>query len=220
MEGFLAGSISGFFQILVGHPFDTFKIWLQTGEKNRKIGYLYNGIKYPLYSNCLVNSVLFGTSYSLEKHISNPFVSGFFTGVATSFICCPVELFKIREQCHLSIPKSISQWYRGYNVTLLRESISCSLYIGVYDYCYQREKYSSFVSGGIAGVSSWLFTHPIDTIKTRIQRGQINTISEGLHSKDLWKGLSVNILRALIVNSIGFYIYQYWIDYFQEKNRK
>lgn len=213
MEGFVAGSISGFFQILIGHPFDTYKIWLQTGEKNRKIRYLYNGIKYPLYTNCLVNSILFGTSYSLEKYINNPFITGFITGIATSFICCPVELLKIKRQCLLPNPSSISQWYRGFNITLLRESISCSLYIGIYDYCYKREKYNSFISGGIAGVSSWLFTHPIDTIKTRIQSGQINTINQGLYSKHLWKGLSFTIVRALMVNSIGFYIYQYCIDY-------
>ena len=217
MEGFLAGSISGFVQILIGHPFDTYKIWLQTGEKKNH-RYLYNGIKYPLYTNCLVNSILFGSSYNLEKKINNPFLTGFLTGIATSFICCPVELLKIREQCLLSTPKSISQWYRGFNITLLRESISCSLYIGIYDYCYKREKYNSFISGGISGVSSWLFTHPIDTIKTRIQRGQINSIYQGINSKNLWNGLSINLLRAIIVNSCGFYIYQYSIDKYKKYN--
>ena len=33
MDGFTAGNISGLAQIIVGHPLDTYKVWLQSGTK-------------------------------------------------------------------------------------------------------------------------------------------------------------------------------------------
>ena len=213
MEGFIAGSVSGFIQILIGHPFDTYKTWLQTNQKNRNIKNIYFGIKYPLYNNCVINSILFGTNNTLSKYISNPYITGFLTGIPTSIICCPVELFKIRKQCYLSKPKTFSEYFIGFRATLLRESIGCSIYLGSYDYLYKDMGYNSLYSGGISGVLCWFLTHPIDTIKSRIQQGKIKNIKEGLTSKNLWKGISFSLYRALLVNSIGFYIYQNTFNY-------
>ena len=205
MEGFISGSFSGLVQIIVGHPLDTYKIWLQNSEKNKNLKHLYRGIQYPLYTNCLINSVLFGTNNLASKYISNPWITGFITGIATSFICTPVELFKIRRQCYLPPPNN---WFLGYRATLMRETIGCSLYIGIYDYLYQKKKYSCLFSGGVAGISCWFLTHPIDTIKTRIQTGQTSNIIKGFTEKGLWNGLTHTLVRAFLVNSIGFWVYQ------------
>ena len=63
-------------------------------------------------------------------------------------------------------------------------------------------------SGGIAGICSWLFTYPMDVIKTRIQSGETNTIYQSYIKGNLFRGLSVCLLRSFIVNSIGFFIYE------------
>ena len=34
MDAYISGSLSGFVQIFLGHPFDTYKVWSQTGQKN------------------------------------------------------------------------------------------------------------------------------------------------------------------------------------------
>ena len=65
-----------------------------------------------------------------------------------------------------------------------------------------------FLAGGFAGIFSWFFTFPIDTIKTRIQNGSSKTIKDAYKKGNLWSGLSFCISRAFFVNGIHFYIYE------------
>ena len=68
---------------------------------------------------------------------------------------------------------------------------------------------NNLISGGLAGITSWTITYPIDTIKTRIQSKHIS-FSKAIKQYNLFKGLSVSLLRAFIVNSVGFYTYEYF----------
>jgi solute carrier family 25 carnitine/acylcarnitine transporter 20/29 len=211
---FIAGSISGFSQIIVGHPFDTYKIWLQSNNSKNKIKYnlknlkcLYRGIKYPIYTNCLINGIMFGCNHNFYNYTKNHWISGFLTGLLTGFICGPMELYKIRKQTNLTYPKN---WRIGLPITILRESIACSIYFGSFDYF--NNYYSIFISGGLAGLFGCAIPHPIDTIKTRIQSNLstipiINIIKKG----NLYSGFLYTCIRALIVNSIGFPVYHFFI---------
>ena len=53
---------------------------------------------------------------------------------------------------------------------------------------------NNLISGGLAGITSWTITYPIDTIKTRIQN---ISFSKAIKQYNLFKGLSVSLLRAL-----------------------
>lgn len=212
MDSFIAGSISGFFQIIVGHPLDTYKVWLQTNQINKikpNLNNLYRGIRYPLYSNCLLTSILFCSNDYVSGYCKNQWITGAFSGIATSIICCPVDVFKITSQN--KVLRNIS-YIRGYTPTLYREILGNSIYFGGYDYLYNKTKYSSFVSGGLAGVASWFITHPIDTVKTRIQSYRVDTIKQALLLGNIWNGVGFSITRAFIVNSVGFYVYQNILD--------
>ena len=81
-----------------------------------------------------------------------------------------------------------------------------------YDFCYEKNNYNPFISGGIAGLANWTVTYPIDTIKTRQTAHNIN-IYDALKMGNLWKGYLPCALREIIVNSYGFNIYQYTHDY-------
>lgn len=73
--------------------------------------------------------------------------------------------------------------YLGFYPTLLRETMAMATYFGIYEMVWRecdkyepKEKFSthqkmliSFFGGGLAGSGSWLFTYPIDYIKTLIQ---------------------------------------------------
>lgn len=69
--------------------------------------------------------------------------------------------------------------YLGFCPTLLREVIALGLFFTSYDWLmrfYSDDGHpanahivTAFFAGGIAGGSSWLFTYPIDYIKTLIQ---------------------------------------------------
>ena len=60
---------------------------------------------------------------------------------------------------------------------------------------------NSFISGGIAGILSWLIPYPIDTIKSRIQIGY--SLKKSIKLGNYYKGLNFCLLRAFLVNGIG-----------------
>jgi hypothetical protein len=81
--------------------------------------------------------------------------------------------------------------------------------------------YMAFFAGGLAGSNSWLFTYPIDYIKTIMQSQNIEKMKykgslecavkqyrlEGYRT--FFKGLGITMLRAFPVNGIAFFSYEY-----------
>ncbi|XP_064536961.1 mitochondrial basic amino acids transporter isoform X2 [Drosophila montana] len=118
---FIAGLFGGAAGVLVGHPFDTVKVHLQTDDpKNPKykgtihclktilmldnIRGLYRGISSPMMGIGLVNAIVFGVYGNIQRLSDNPnslmshFWAGATAGIAQGFICSPMELAKTRLQ--------------------------------------------------------------------------------------------------------------------------
>lgn len=81
---------------------------------------------------------------------------------------------------------------------------------------------ASALAGGCTGGLTWAFVYPFDIIKTRIQTAPMNTpIAERrIHTvcrriieregwRNLFRGLSVTVVRAFPVNGIIFPVYEY-----------
>ena len=64
-------------------------------------------------------------------------------------------------------------------------------------------------AGGVAGVAYHLVTYPIDTVKTNMQTGMTfkNALQKTLDVQKL-KGYKVVLLRAALVNSCSFMVYE------------
>ena len=65
--------------------------------------------------------------------------------------------------------------FKGLNITFLREGLGFGIYFSTYEWL-TRNNDSKPIStlhllgaGGTAGAASWLFTYPLDVIKSRIQ---------------------------------------------------
>jgi len=200
-SSFIAGIASGIAQTILGHPLDTIKVKLQNNYnfnysilKSTKISTkIFNGITPVLLSNSLLTGIQF---YSY-KHYS-PLMVGFISATLTT----PIEYYKIQKQMHGKYPKKIPN---GFGITFLRELIGLNSYFILQEYL--EKPYGIFISGGIAGSTSWLLTYQIDTIKTRIQAGDsfINAYNKGNFNK----GITFCLLRAFLVNSFGFLAAKY-----------
>lgn len=81
----------------------------------------------------------------------------------------------------------IAGLYLGFNITLLREVVALSEYFGVYEYFMRvfspdgddsskTPMMAAFFAGGLAGSTSWLFSYPLDYIKTVIQSQHLESI--------------------------------------------
>ena len=209
---YLIGTSVGFAQVTIGYPFDTMKVNYQNGYLRRLTAReLMRGIRYPIIGSCLSNTLFFGNYEILYKNTNNILLSGFITGFIGAIFLNPFEYRKVNEQNALRTKGSnycnVKSLYGGLSYTIARESIANAVYFSSYYYSRDELKLNSFISGGIAGVNSWIWTYPIDTIKTRKQlnlnRGLMDIIKEG----SLFKGLHIALFRAFIVNGVGFYVF-------------
>ena len=80
---------------------------------------------------------------------------------------------------------------------------------------------AAFFAGGIAGMSSWVFTYPIDYVKTLVQSdhhdnrkfksaidcARMRYRADGLRC--FFTGLGVTMLRSFPVNGIGFLTFEW-----------
>ena len=181
--------------------------------------HLFKGVKYPLFVSTFYNSQIFGLYNICKKYGFNDFSSGFISGGILSSILTPFELYKIKEQTtlqnthknnNLNNNLKFTNLFIGFKYTFWRESLATGLYFHSYNYCKKNEtlKNYPFISGGIAGLTSWLFTYPIDTIKTNYQINPKLNLLKIINEKPLFNGLGFCLLRAFIVNGVSFAIYE------------
>uniref|UniRef100_A0A182Q4N7 Mitochondrial carnitine/acylcarnitine carrier protein n=1 Tax=Anopheles farauti TaxID=69004 RepID=A0A182Q4N7_9DIPT len=130
---FAAGCLGGCAGVLVGFPFDTVKVHLQTqNHKNplyrgtydcfRKIIVregvhgLYRGMSSPMAGVAVVNAIVFGVYGNIQRRTSNPdslyshFLAGTAAGLAQSFVCSPMELIKTRLQLQDNLPRAAERF--------------------------------------------------------------------------------------------------------------
>jgi solute carrier family 25 carnitine/acylcarnitine transporter 20/29 len=222
---YFIGNIVGICQVIIGHPFDTLKTNIQNSHGItifiKHPLKLYQGIKYPLITNGINTSILFGNYDYIYKKTNNRIISGMLTGAIGSLIITPFDYRKIHIQyygtkhdsimmqkySHETLINKITRYYTGIGYTLCRETISIPVYFG--SFYYLNEHINPFLAGGIAGCNSWLCTYPIDTLKTRKQLLEKGTVWELIKMGNLFNGLFITLLRAFIVNGSSFLMYDY-----------
>ena len=92
-------------------------------------------------------------------------------------------------------------------MTFARESLAFGIYFTTYDYFKETHSFPIPIAGAIAGVSNWSFTYPLDVIRNR-QIAMDVTVSQACNMGSLFKGLNYCLVRAVIVNSTAFYVYE------------
>lgn len=119
--------------VLVGFPFDTVKVHLQTqNHRNplyrgtydcfRKIVVregvhgLYRGMSSPMAGVAVVNAIVFGVYGNIQRRTANPdslyshFLAGSAAGLAQSIVCSPMELIKTRLQLQDNLPRAAERF--------------------------------------------------------------------------------------------------------------
>lgn len=73
--------------------------------------------------------------------------------------------------------EGIGGFYRGLGITAVREAPAFGIYFGSYEWMISSFKRDGqlvgalpiLLAGGLSGICSWVFTYPIDVVKTRLQ---------------------------------------------------
>lgn len=213
MKDILAGGISGIAQTTVGYPLDTIKVLTQNNMsmKSLSIRQLYRGVLYPMQSSVLSNSIVFSMNKRLKDKGHHSFINGFISGVCVTPFVYFYDKAKISRQVGNNINIEMYKNMRGITMTLARESIAFGIYFMSYDNC-REHNISIPISGAIAGVANWSLTYPFDVIRNRQLAMKIN-IKEAFKLGNLYRGLEYCLLRAVIVNSIAFSVYENAYNY-------
>lgn len=218
-----------------------------------------NSLLYMSYNRSLklLDSSIFDPTKLAGVDLSKIWLAGAVGGLASWAVSAPSELVKCRVQ--LGVDGNQSSWqvfknvvakdgirglYMGGVVTSLRDSIGYGFYFWSYELSKrlllsrQSDPFLAptmvevLVSGGIAGVVTWMSIYPLDAIKTRVQtQTQVGLIpesapllkpagerrtslqiaramyrTEGLRA--FYSGLGVCSLRAFVVNAVQWYTYE------------
>lgn len=110
--------------------------------------------------------------------------------------------------------------FKGLGVTGVRELLGCGLYFATYEALTRRNPGEApmgtmglLIAGGLTGTVSWVFTYPLDVIKTRLQVSTTKYCNffdcarksireEGLVC--LTRGLTPTLIRAFPTNAVTF----------------
>lgn len=212
MEEILYGAFSGFAQNMIGLPLDSIKIWKQTGKPilYKNILRYYHGFSYTMTSQVICNSSMFYILNKADKMINNKYISGFATGVIITPLVFSFDVAKVLNQISntpLKIRLNDIIKSKGKLTTLSRESLALNIYFGIY-YDLKNQGISNFNAGGFAGMCNWFITYPLDIIRNRQIAYQIN-FKKAYYMGNLTNGLFTCLLRAYIVNAVGFQTYEY-----------
>ena len=211
MEHYYAGLISGLFQTLIGHPFDTYKTWRQNSSQlkkpNMSLQNLYKGIKYPLVQAPFLCGIGFGVYDNIYSQTKSTYIAGSISGLIGSLIMTPLDYYKIKRQQQLT-DVYWKNSYKNLRIVAMREVPANTIYFTTYNKMREKDV-PIMLSGSIAGTTSWLLTYPLDTIKTKMQAGITRSISETIKQGKLWVGVKPCLIRAFFVNGIGFYVYEH-----------
>ena len=183
---------------------------------------LFRGILFPLTTNSIIGSFLFYNYKSIQdiqkNNTEQSFYVNFTSGVASGMLVSPfiyyITSFKLFKQVNqpITINKLISK--NGLITTIMREGLAFGIYFSSYDYCMEVIGLNSFLSGGISGMLNWSITYPIDTIRNR-QIVHSCSLFDAIQKGNLYNGYSITLSRALLVNGVGFYVYELAKSHFQ-----
>jgi solute carrier family 25 (mitochondrial carnitine/acylcarnitine transporter), member 20/29 len=227
MNDFTTGFIAGAAGTIVGHPFDSVKVYSQLYQYNSNwkscksiadkfgpIGF-FNGVTSSLFSRALTKGVIFSTyERALRlKPLSNfdyyqrLAAAGIISGVSCALISAPIEYVKIQNQLGFRFYKQIQQTGLskinfGLKQTLLRDCPYYGIYFPLYDYL---KKNNVPMAGGFVGCISWAAVYPFDSLKSREQsKNSIKLVSK---YRGLYKGLLPTMIRAFPVHYTTLIVY-------------
>jgi solute carrier family 25 carnitine/acylcarnitine transporter 20/29 len=185
----LGGFAGGVGLCLVGHPFDTVKLRLQTGRHatvpdacraiwgERGPAGFYVGVASPLCLQMVFRSWLFA-SFQVAKDVvghENVFTAGALTGCSAAVVESPMLLLMNQAQArNVSVRQAAADLVaangvrfatQGMFATAVRNVPSNSLYLGVFSELNGNRGWHPLAAGAVGGVAYWVVTYPLDAVR-------------------------------------------------------
>ena len=204
MHEFLCGIIIGLTQTIIGHPFDTMKVWYQNKVQYNqpKLNYknLYKGLKIPLLQNPLIIGTTLYTNNRLYNYSNNIYISSFCSGLASSILYTPFDYYKINIQQQQDV--FLKNSYKKIHIVTIHE-VPANMIFFISYFKFKEMQINNHISGGISGLICTLFVYPINTIKTRMQTNINISLKECISKGKLYSGIQFSICRSIVCGIFG-----------------
>ena len=235
----IPGFIQGITRVTISYPFDVMKVNMQKLiHNNIKESFLkiyktdpykfYRGSSLCYFTVGIERSIQYSVIEKMNKKNINPYISGLIMSIFSSIYQIPVQYLTTNiaiknnninlKKYIVDIFKNKTNMYKGYFIETPKNILGSTIFLG--SYYTLRNKFGENnkiapLYGAISGISVWIITFPIDTIRTEYQtseksikdiitqRIQINGI------KSFYNGLSPVLLRTIPSASIGMFMYEY-----------
>lgn len=206
MRDWLAALCVGVSETLVGYPFLTAKVRFQNNlPLPRTPAAYYRGVRYPLCGAMAFNMVVFPVHERTHTQWGHA-AAGALAGLAVTPQVFCIDTLAVTRQTNQPITRTLLTRPVGFPTTVAREMLAMSVYFETYHRV--REHTHSLVAGGVAGLCNWTLTYPLDVVRTR-QLAQRISAAQALAQRQLWKGFGVVAARAVLVNAVGFTVYEH-----------
>jgi len=211
MADVVAGLCVGVTEVAIGYPFRTITTRMMNNLKYfpLPVRTYYQGAAWPLGSALAFNSIAFSVKERTLKYTNNNhFLSGSLAGLAVSPALFGFDVGMFRRQTNQRVGRHM---FRGTGaalpITSLRESVALSLYFGTYHHLRERG-WSTFASGGVAGLANWSGTYWLETLRCRMICQQAS-LQSAWGMGNLYVGFPVAALRSVLVNAVSFSVFEY-----------
>lgn len=229
---FIAGGISGVFEVTFTHPLDVIKTKMQNKQivKFNSIRAMYIGYTPRLIGIIPMRSIFWGSQYASYEYLQNcnmtnrsrAIVSSVVGGICQTTIDTPIEVMKthlITSHTRFIQHTKIQNIFRGFWPTLIR-NIGFMGGLNGFTMLYKTDNYvHKFCLAGLGGAVGSILTQPIDYVKTQVQSANydgttptrifMNTLKTD--PKRLMVGCVPRASLGFINMGIGYSVFQFVI---------
>lgn len=212
MADVAAGFCVGVAEVAIGYPFRTVTTRMMNNIKYFPLPLrsYYQGAVWPLGSAIACNGIGFSVKERTLKYTNqNHFLSGGVAGLVVAPVLFGFDVAMFRRQTGQPVRWGMFRGMRGaLAATSARESLALSLYFGTYHHLREQRGWSTFASGGMAGLANWSGTYWLETLRCRMIC-QRTDLRGAWRLGQLYVGFPVAAVRSVLVNSVSFSVFEY-----------
>jgi hypothetical protein len=212
MEDFkkiIPGFTMGIVRAAISHPFEMMKLKSQINYQGSFYKNLFKGIHYSIITNALERGIQFGL-YEKFKLNDNNLNSSAKASIISTSLTLPYNIILLRNvimKSSMQIPKNI--FYKSAFLEYSRNLSGSILFLSSYNYLKEKEL-PILYRAPLSSCLVWTLTYPLDSYKNILLSNQNKEI---INIQRLYKGIQYPLIRSIPSSIIGFYVYEYMLEY-------
>jgi hypothetical protein len=210
---FIPGFTMGITRAIISHPFEMLKLKSQMNIKDNFYKNLFQGVHLSILSNSIERGIQFYWFDKFKKKYDNSLLSSFYASLISTGITLPYNIILLKNTLLKNTDKITNKaLFKSGGLEYIRNISGSTVFLYSYNY-FRTDNNPIYVSSIASSFIVWGFTYPIDNIKNQVIAGR--NIDYSLIN--LYKGIQYPLIRSIPSSIVGFYVFEYMNNYFNNK---